>query len=128
MKIDSKKCFSCIAKHVCGPVVTPKMAMCVNFRKAAEALKILHNTGSPKLPTIEECYQDIPFPSDDRECAMFVAGIAECHKFIVGRKLRGDTAIALLQEYVSYAKCSCSSTIAQNCFYCKANAVLAQQQ
>lgn len=45
------------------------------------------NTGSPKLPTLEECYQAIPFPSDASECAMFVAGIAECHKFIC-RQLR----------------------------------------
>ena len=35
-----------------------------------------------KVPTIEECYQAIPFPSSERDCAMFVAGIAECHKFI----------------------------------------------
>ena len=46
----------------------------------------LQNTSSnsdyEKLPTIEECYQAIPFPSNECECAMFVAGIAECHKFV----------------------------------------------
>ena len=41
-----------------------------------------HNTGSPKLPTIDECYKAIPFPEDAREAAMFCAGIAECHKVI----------------------------------------------
>ena len=40
------------------------------------------NNDYAKLPIIEECYQAIPFPSDERECAMFVAGIAECHKFV----------------------------------------------
>ena len=46
----------------------------------------LQNTSSnsdyAKLPTIEECYQAIPFPSNERDYAMFVAGIAECHKFV----------------------------------------------
>ena len=46
------------------------------------------NTGSPKLPSIEECYKAIPFPEDDHEQAYFVAGIAECHKFIA-RQLSG---------------------------------------
>lgn len=46
-----------------------------------------HNTDSPKFPTLDECYKTIPFPADEHECAMFVAGIAECHKFIV-RQLR----------------------------------------
>jgi len=46
------------------------------------------NTDSPKLPTLEEVYKAIPFPEEDaRECAMFVAGLAECHKFIC-RQLR----------------------------------------
>ena len=36
-------------------------------------------------------------------------------------------AIALLKEYVNYSKCSCSHTSVVSCFYCKANAVLAQQ-
>ena len=40
------------------------------------------NNDYAKLPTIEECYQAIPFPSNECECAMFVAGIAECHKFV----------------------------------------------
>ena len=40
------------------------------------------NNDYAKLPTIEECYQAIPFPSNERDCAMFVAGIAECHKFV----------------------------------------------
>jgi hypothetical protein len=45
MKINNKKCFSCIAKHVCGPSVTPKMAMCVNFLKAyVEVLKPSRNS------------------------------------------------------------------------------------
>ena len=48
------------------------------------------NTVSPKLPILEECYQAIPFPTDESECAMFVAGISECHKFIVGRQLRAS--------------------------------------
>jgi hypothetical protein len=36
----------------------------------------------PKMPLLDEVYKDIPFPTDERECAMFVAGIAECHKYI----------------------------------------------
>jgi len=48
------------------------------------------NTGSPKLPSIEECYKAIPFPEDDHEQAYFVAGIAECHIFIV-RQLETGT-------------------------------------
>ena len=43
MKINNKKCFSCIAKHVCGPAVTPKMTMCINFLKALKAGKTSHN-------------------------------------------------------------------------------------
>ena len=53
-----------------------------------ESTNSTHNSDMLKVPTIEECYQAIPFPSDERECAMFVAGIAECHKFIVGRQLQ----------------------------------------
>jgi hypothetical protein len=49
MKIDNKKCFSCIAKRVCGPTVTPKMAMCVNFLKLAESLKPSHNTTKSEI-------------------------------------------------------------------------------
>ena len=40
------------------------------------------NSDYAKLPTIEECYQAIPFPSSEPDCAMFVAGIADCHKFV----------------------------------------------
>jgi len=42
------------------------------------------NTSSPKLPDIEELYKAIPFPKDEKECAMFCAGLAEAHKFITG--------------------------------------------
>lgn len=65
----------------------------VEERRLANALEIIvaqftpTNSAMLKLPTIEECYRAIPFPSDERECAMFVAGIAECHKF-VGRQLQ----------------------------------------
>jgi len=53
-----------------------------------EAVKTSHNTGSPKLPSIEECYKAIPFPEDNHDQAYFVAGIAECHIFIA-RQLSG---------------------------------------
>ena len=56
------------------------------IRKAKKIEAKLQNTSSnndyAKLPTIEECYQAIPFPSNERDCAMFVAGIADCHKFV----------------------------------------------
>ena len=45
-------------------------------------LETARNSDYAKLPTIEECYQAIPFPSNERDCAMFVAGIAECHNFV----------------------------------------------
>lgn len=47
-----------------------------------------HNTGSPKLPTIDEVYKAVPFPEDERECAMYVAGLADCHQYIVCRQHR----------------------------------------
>ena len=50
--------------------------------KIKESQKTAQNSDYAKLPTIEECYQAIPFPSDEHDCAMFVAGIAECHKFV----------------------------------------------
>ena len=56
--------------------------------KFKEAQPQADNTGSPKLPSIEECYKAIPFPEDDHEQAYFVAGIAECHIFIA-RQLSG---------------------------------------
>ena len=37
---------------------------------------------SPKLPDLDKCYQDIPFPEDEKECAFFVAGISELHKYL----------------------------------------------
>ena len=40
------------------------------------------NNDYAKLPTIEECYHAIPFPSSEPDCVMFVAGIADCHKFV----------------------------------------------
>ena len=48
----------------------------------AQHLQTSQNSDNAKLPTIEECYKAIPFPSNERDCAMFVAGIAECHKFV----------------------------------------------
>ena len=56
------------------------------IKKLVEGLPQADNSAMPKLPTVEECYKVIPFPEDERGCAMFVAGIAECHKFI-GRQL-----------------------------------------
>jgi hypothetical protein len=41
-----------------------------------------YNNTITKMPTLKECYQNIPFPSDERECAMVVAGIADCHAYI----------------------------------------------
>jgi len=35
-----------------------------------------------KIPTIEECYKAIPFLDNEHDCSYFVAGIAECHKYI----------------------------------------------
>jgi len=48
MKIDNKKCFFCIGNHICGPTVTPRMSMCINFRKSLEKLNPTHNSCKPK--------------------------------------------------------------------------------
>jgi hypothetical protein len=61
----------------------------ITDKSLVEGQKSTTNTGSPKLPTLEEAYKAIPFPEDERECAMFVAGLAECHKFIC-RQLRAS--------------------------------------
>jgi len=58
----------------------------VQFSKLVKEKFTSTNTGSPKLPTMEEVYRAIPFPEDERECAMFVAGLAECHEYIVDRQ------------------------------------------
>jgi hypothetical protein len=47
MKIDNKVCFSCIAKHVCGPAVTPNMQMCVDFLKAVNAKSMRSSQNMP---------------------------------------------------------------------------------
>lgn len=60
----------------------------VNWLEAKVEKFTSTSTGSPKLPTIEEVYKAIPFPEDERECAMYVAGLADCHQYIVGRQLR----------------------------------------
>ena len=38
MKFDSKKCFACMGKHICGPEVHPRMGMCSKFQQALEAV------------------------------------------------------------------------------------------
>ena len=68
MKIDNKQCFSCIAKHICGPTVTPKMAICVNFRNAMEAVaaKPSRNTQQLKHKILLCKYKDYcPFKKWD---------------------------------------------------------------
>ena len=39
---------------------------------------------TPKLPSLDDCYKYIPFPKDEKDHAMYCAGIAECHKLIMG--------------------------------------------
>ena len=79
-----------------GGVITPNNTRITELEKRISVLEqTIKNINNPqqinlKLPTIEECYQAIPFPSDERECAMFVAGIAECHKFITIQQLLAD--------------------------------------
>lgn len=50
--------------------------------KSGRPAPIKGQSTKPKMPTIDECYIGIRFPSDERDCAMFIAGIAECYKFI----------------------------------------------
>lgn len=61
---------------------------CKQVYELVVAQKPSTNTGSPKLPTIKEVYKAIPFPEDERKCAMYVAGLADCLQYIVGRQLR----------------------------------------
>ena len=60
------------------------------------APSISFNTVNLKWPTIEECYKAIPFPTDERECAMFCAGIAEAHKFIGNFRLAESSILVNL--------------------------------
>jgi hypothetical protein len=56
----SFKCSECVAKCICK--VQKFDPLCDEFRQkladTAEALKPSHNTGSPKLPSLEECLEE----------------------------------------------------------------------
>lgn len=46
---------------------------------------IIKKYGHLLLPSLDDCYKEIPFPEDAKESAFFVAGLAEMHKYL-GKK------------------------------------------